>query len=92
MEIKQIGYFDYYFERYNECISVARPKITANNIVLGEIYMDINDKIEIINHTNGEKAEIQFNGRGWSTPSNLSGKIFDAQGNERYQLKGSWLD
>lgn len=78
MEIRQIGYFDYFFEKYNECISIGRPRITANNIVLGNVYMDLFDKIDVINHTNGEKAELQFNGRGWSTPSSITGHIFDA--------------
>jgi hypothetical protein len=92
LDVLQKGYFDYYYEKFNETISIGRPKITANNIVIGTLYLDVIDVIDVINHRTGEKAKIQFMGCGWSTFSTLTGQIYDAFGKERYTLKGSWLD
>jgi hypothetical protein len=58
MEVHQKGYFDYYYEKFNETISIGRPKIIANNIVMGKLYLDINDEITVLNHKTREKANI----------------------------------
>jgi hypothetical protein len=73
MDINQKGYFDYYYEKFNETISVGRPRITANNLVMGTMYLDVHEKIDVFNHRTGEKAIIQFVGCGWSTFSTLTG-------------------
>ncbi len=58
MEVIQKGYFDYFYEKFNETISIRRPKITVNNIVMGTMYLDVIDEIEVINHRTQEKAKI----------------------------------
>ena len=92
MEIKQKGYFDYFYESFNETISVGRPSIYANNIVMGSMYLDVSGSIECINHRTEEKATLTFVTRGWSTDSYITGNICDSTGQERYTLKGSWID
>ena len=92
MEVTQKGYFDYYYEKFDETISIGRPKITANSFIIGTLYLDVIGNIECINHRTQEKAQIQFVGCGWSTLSTITAQICDARGNERYTLKGSWLD
>jgi len=64
----------------------------AKNIVLGTIYIDVTGEIEAINHKTREKAVIKFFTRGWNSMSYLTGQIFDADGEEKYTLKGSWTD
>ena len=54
-------------------ISVGRPKVLAQNIVLGKLYIDITGEVEAINHRTREKAVIKFITRGWNTMSYLSG-------------------
>jgi hypothetical protein len=78
LDIKNLGYQDYYFEKFNETISVGRNYITANNIVMGSFYLDVHGDIDVINHRTQEKATIKFNTRGWSSPSTIEGQIFDA--------------
>jgi hypothetical protein len=35
LEVKNLGYQDYYYEKYNETISVGRNNVIANNLAFG---------------------------------------------------------
>ena len=92
MIVDCFGYQDYYYENYDECISISRPRVYANNVVLGQMYIDFEGTVEIINHQTGERGEITYYVAGWSSRSKIEGKIIDANGNETYKIDGSWYD
>ena len=87
MQLSAATVIDYVYENFeDECITVYRPKIIVNNVVLGSLYVDFDGTVEAINHRTGEKAIFTFYTAGWSSNSKIEGKIFDADGNERYKL------
>ena len=60
MKVDCLGYQDYFFENFDEVISVKRPKVQCTNILFGTRYLDFNDSIKVINHRTQEYAEIKF--------------------------------
>ena len=92
MEIHHKGYQDYFFDKFDDYISVGRPTILAKNIVIGSLYIDIADQLSSINNKTQESCIVNFTTRGWSSNSYLKGSIRDKDGKERYTLHGSWLD
>lgn len=73
MVVKQLGYADYYFEKFDEYISVGRPACHAQNLIIGTMYVDVDGQTDAINHKTGDRADIKFNLRGWSTLSTIEG-------------------
>ena len=54
MVIEAFGYVDYVFDQYeNEMISFGRPKIYANNIVLGTLTIEYEGELKAINNRTG---------------------------------------
>lgn len=92
LEVRNLGYQDYFYEKYNETISVGRNNIRANNVAFGTFYLDVFGDIDAINHRTKERALVKFHPCGWSTMSYIEGQIFDSSGKEMYTLKGSWID
>lgn len=82
MLVNQIGHQDYHFEQYDETITIGRPPVHACNLVVGQLYVDVDGQIEAINHKTGDRADIKFNLKGWTTQSTMEAKIFDGQGVE----------
>jgi hypothetical protein len=73
LEVSNLGYQDYYYEKYNETISVGRNNVTANNVAFGQFYLDVSGDIDAINHRTHEKAIVKFYPRGWSSQSYIEG-------------------
>ena len=92
MNVIQLGYTDYFYKDYDEVISIKKPTALACNLVLGQVYIDFEGTVDAINHNTNEKAIINFQPRGWTTSSLLTGSIFDSNGTEVYKLEGTWLD
>ena len=92
MLVNQLGYQDYYFEKYDEWISINRPQVMACNLIIGSMYIDVEGDVEAVNNKTGERADIKFNTRGWSVESTLDCKIYDAHGSHVYNIEGSWLN
>ena len=92
MEIYQKGYQDYYYEKFDESISISRPKVYACNLVLGTLYVDFEGEVKALNNRNGDTAVLNFARRGWASNSSMSGLIYDSEGNEKAKIKGSWWD
>lgn len=82
---------DYIFQKFdNELITANIPIIYVNSIITTSRYVDLGDKLILINHRTGEKAEIRFKTKGWLTDCSLEGSIYDSSGAEKYTLAGSW--
>ena len=67
MVVDCFGYQDYYYENFDEMISISRPKVYANNVVLGQMYIDFEGTIEVKNHRTGERAELTYYVCGWNS-------------------------
>ena len=66
MLVNQIGYQDYHFEQFDETITIGRPPVHACNLIIGQLYVDVDGQIEAINHKTGDRAAIKFNLKGWT--------------------------
>lgn len=62
------------------------------NIVFGTMYIDFYGVKSVINHKTGERIEVQFYERGWSTESYITANVYDSNNEIQYKLKGSWFD
>ena len=68
MEIAQFGRSNYRYTNFNEFITFSRPTVMAQNLVLGNLYVDFAGEVEVISSL-GLKASIEFQYRGWTTES-----------------------
>lgn len=66
MVVTCLGLQDYFYENFQETISISRPTVYANNVVLGSMYIDYEGQIKATNHKTGETAEFCYFRQGWS--------------------------
>jgi len=52
------GSFDVHFSRFNEDISIAKPKLLIKNIIFGRQYCDFGNTVVSKNHKTGEEVEV----------------------------------
>ena len=80
MNVTPIGVCDYFFDKFDETISISRPIVNIRHLILSSIYVDLEKDIYAVNHSTGERAEINFIEKGWTCDSYITGTIFDADG------------
>jgi hypothetical protein len=68
MEVTQFGRSNYEYTNFKEFITFSRPTIEAQNLVLGNLYLDFNGELEVKSSL-GMHATITFTSRGWTTSS-----------------------
>lgn len=92
LDLTQFGCRDVYFENYDEHVSYNHMTIAAKNIIYGGLYTDLKNQVTGINHKSGEKVVIDFIEKAASAESMISGKVYDSEGKNVLEIKGSWLD
>ena len=71
---------------------MIRPQILIQNLIYGGTYVDIEGKVTGINHTSGEKVVLNFFKKvSDNENSKITGTAYDCDGNEVYEIFGSWL-
>ena len=78
--------------RFGEHFTMNRPYTTANNLIIGTVYLDLHGKTIVTNHKTGEICEMDYKRRGWGSKNAycIDGVIKDATGVVRWTLKGKW--
>jgi hypothetical protein len=63
-----------------------------HNLIIGEPYIDIDGKAEVLNHTTSEKCLLEFKQRKWGGRNafEVEGTIFSASGQKVWKLSGKW--
>ena len=76
----------------NEHYVVNRPVTTANNLIIGTLYLDLAGETVAVNRSTGDKWVFRFIKRGWSNKNayKVEGEIFDGEGNHVYDVYGHW--
>jgi hypothetical protein len=92
VEISTLGTFDCYLKKFDEHISIEKPKVIAKNIIFGGMYVDFSGTITSRNHKTGEKAELNFYEAKGNNNSFLIGQGFDKDGRVTREIEGSWLN
>ena len=84
-----------YISKYgNEHISIKRPDNSANNLIAGNIYVDVHGKLIAINHSKGIKCEVNIERQGWTTrvTHKCNGKVTDSSGKAKFEINGRWSE
>lgn len=66
--------------------------MVIGNLIIGETYIEPQGTIEIINHNTGERCELEFKQRGWTTSNKESvfGVIKDENNKAKYHITGKY--
>lgn len=60
VEIYLPGAINIHFKKTNEHISVSKPKGLVKNVIWGGIFVDLDGRVESINHETGSRIELDF--------------------------------
>ncbi len=86
----------YHFDKFNQTYEVQPPILSAHNLIIGTMYIDIGDTMTIINlDKQNEKCEVKFERRSWFSNEafKLTGEAFTEQGKTKnvvYTIEGNW--
>jgi len=80
LELDSYGTFDFYLKKFDEHISVEKPKVLCKNLIFGGLMIDFGGAINSRNHITGEKFELTFFEAQGKNISYLSGKGYDKNG------------
>lgn len=80
LEFRPVGYKYFVFKDTNETISILRPDNSANNILVGTLYVDTHGELSLRNLNSNESAKINFHRMGWTKNNQykFEGSIFNA--------------
>lgn len=51
--------------KFIEEYSFSNPKVLIGNLIIGETFIEPQGSIEVMNHSNGERADLEFKPRSW---------------------------
>lgn len=77
-----------------EVYTIKNPKNVIGNLIIGEMYVEPAGTCEVINNTTGEKALIEFAGRGYfsSQKDGIKITIKSASNDSMYEINGQYTD
>ena len=89
-----LGSMNIYLKPFKERYVLSRPATAACNVIIGNMYMDNYGETTTVNTKTGEKAKINYHRCGWfgKNYASVTGTICDGNGNEVYNLTGTWID
>jgi len=75
-----------------ESYSMEAPQVIVGNLIIGESYTEPQGSTLVMNHTTGEKCQLEFKARGWTSKHNNScfGVIKDANGKPAFEISGKY--
>jgi len=96
LDIKPLGGVHIKFKDNEDHYICVRPTTSAQNIIIGTMYIDHSGDCIIDNITTGDKAEISFKALGIFTSKSkrgiVGGKIKNSDGEEVYEIYGKWTE
>ena len=92
LELTQLGCYYVKFDKYGDDIICSKPFVNILNLIFGTTYLDLDGKVNALNRTNNQTLEMDFEKKGWTTPSQLSGYACSATGEKLIKVEGCWYD
>lgn len=76
----------------SEDYSFDNPKMMIGNLIIGDTYVEPQGATEIVNHSTGERCDLEFKPRGWTSQNKDSvfGEVRDSNGVPKYQIVGKY--
>lgn len=82
------------FNKFNETISLTKPKACVRGILLGNMRLDCYGKVIINNHFSDETCELEFLEEGIFSSKDkgkIVGAVYDSNRRIQIKLEGNWL-
>jgi len=94
LEFKPQGSMHSYLKKWKEHYVSNRPNTSANNIIIGSLYIDNHGRCLTTNKQTLESCELNLKKRGWSkkTQGEINGVVKNAKGDVVYKVTGNWID
>ena len=96
LEFRAVGLHHIILTETKEHILFKRPDNSANNLLMGNLYIDVHGDIEVTNMTKNIKVQVNISRQGMFTSQNalhrLEGKVMDENGKARYEINGKWSE
>jgi hypothetical protein len=79
-------------EPHNEMYEISQPVVSAHNLIIGTLYLDIGGKSIIRKCGSAEYTELDYHRRGWSSSNSyrVDGEVFNKKKEAVYKLEGKW--
>lgn len=92
LEFRAVGLQHLYLTESNEHFVIKRPDNSANNLIVGKLYVDVHGKLEITNLTKDIKCTLNIHRQGWTSKNayKVEATINDSSNKPRYQIDGRW--
>eukprot|EP00347_Sterkiella_histriomuscorum_P008454 403345039 len=89
-----IPYYKIYVElpQYNEKYEIQQPTVSAHNLIIGNLYLDLGGKSVIRNCSNGDYCQLEYHKRGWSSSNSfkVDGEVYSKKKELLYKVEGKW--
>lgn len=84
LEFKTIGLQHMYLTDTNEHIIIKRPDNSANNLIMGKLYVDVHGTLEVTNLTKNITCKLTIHRQGWTSKNayKVEGSAHDSNGTE----------
>lgn len=85
-----------HFDKFDETYELIMPMLSAHNLVIGTMYIDVGETMTVTNLARPEeKCEVRFERRGWFTSEafKFTGEAFVKEGKKKnvaYTIEGNW--
>lgn len=82
------------FTNWNETYEIQQPTVSAHNLIIGNLYLDLGSKSMIRNITTGDYCQLEYHKRGWSSSNSfkVDGEVFSKRKELAYKVEGKWND
>ena len=94
IEVKPTSQQKIKLKKTDEVFIIERPSAFANNIIFGEMYVEIAGIMVVKNQKTKESCEIQFKTRGWSGKNayEFEGFCYNSMKQKKYSIFGKYID
>nr|CAH0108092.1 unnamed protein product [Daphnia galeata] len=94
VEIQPKGIFTVELPKWKETYTWSNVSCYVHNIIVGKLWMEQYGTMEIVNHSNGYRCELNFKPAGWYCRDlhRVEGFILDSSKARKLFLYGKWTD
>ncbi|XP_057377919.1 oxysterol-binding protein-related protein 1-like isoform X1 [Daphnia carinata] len=94
VEIQPKGVFTIELPKWNETYTWSNVNCCVHNIIVGKLWIEQYGTMEIVNHANGYRCELNFKPAGWYCKDlhRVEGFVLDSSKARKSFLYGKWTD